>query len=395
VTFDFDRIVPREDTASVKYDGRREVFGTEDVLPLWVADMDFAVPTCVSEALRARVEHPVFGYTLYEDGVYRALIDWLHARHGWSVEREWIVFTPGVVTALHAAAVTFAEAGEGVIVQPPVYHPFFSAVTATGRKLLLNPLRLEGERYLFDLEDLERKAGEGARMLLLCSPHNPVGRVWSREELTDLLAISRRHGLTVLSDEIWSDLIYPGNTHHPLSLLAEPGDAVMTVVAPSKTFNIPGLGLSALIVPDARRRAVLRKTLEFLHVQARNPFGLAAFEAAYRGGAGWLDALLAYLAGNRDFVVEQLARHAVGIRVIPPEGTYLLWLDCRALGLGDEALQRFFIRQARVGLNPGVQFGGNGSGFMRLNIGAPRAVIAEALTRIIAALKSLPNARSL
>ncbi|QSA95849.1 MalY/PatB family protein [Methylococcus sp. EFPC2] len=386
MSFDFDTPIPREGTDTSKYGARQAIFGTEDVIPLWVADMDFAAPGYVTAAVKARAEHPIYGYTEYPPRLADSLIAWLRGRHGWVVEREWIVYTPGVVTGLFAAATAYAQAGEGVIVQSPVYHPFFSAVTVTGRKLLLNPLIRVGERYRFDLESLEQLAAQGARVLFLCSPHNPVGRVWTRDELSEVLAIARRYGLTVLSDEIWADLVYPGHKHTPLGLLAGENDAVITAVAPSKTFNIPGLGLSAFIVPDAGRRAAFVHTLESLHVEARNPFGIAAFEAAYSGGTDWLDALLAYLAGNRDFVVDYLARHVPAIKVVPPEGTYLLWLDCRELGMNDASLKRFFIEQARVGLSPGVLFGAAGSGYMRLNIGAPRATIAEALERIARAL---------
>lgn len=387
MNFDFDCLISRHGTDSVKYDGRREVFGTDDVLPLWVADMDFAAPPCVTEALAARAAHPIYGYTRYPDGVYESLIAWLRTQHGWTVERDWIVFTPGVVCALHAVVMAYTESGDGVIVQPPVYHPFFSAVTATGRSLRLNPLILDGDRYRFDLDGLERLAVQGARLLLLCSPHNPVGRVWSRSELVDVLAIAQRHGLVVVSDEIWSDLVYPGRSHTPAALVSDGTHPLITAVAPSKTFNIPGLGLSAIIVSDPKLRAALRKTLGFLHVEARNPFSLIAFEAAYRDGAGWLAVLLGYLSANRDFVVEELARHIPAIKVIPPEGTYLLWLDCRGLGLSDADLQRFFIHEAHVGLNPGTQFGAAGSGFMRLNIGAPRSLLGEATARMARAAR--------
>jgi cystathionine beta-lyase len=392
---DFDRPISRDNTDSVKHDGRADYFGTADVLPLWVADMDFAAPEAVTEALLARAAHPVYGYSRHPEALFEALIGWLRQRHGWRIERDWILLAPGVVPSLHAAVLAFAAAGEGVIVQPPVYFPFFSAVTATGRRLIENPLQLRDGRYRIDFEHLEHCAAQpDARLLLLCSPHNPVGRVWTREELAQLLDIAERHDLVVLSDEIHHDLIYPGQQHHVLATLTDNPARVVTAAAPSKTFNIPGLGLSALIVPDPARRAALAKAFDLLHAGNYNPFSSAAFTAGYQHGAAWLDALMAYLARTRDFVTDFCRRNLPGIQVIEPEGTYLLWLDCRELcrergwecGQGDAALKRFCVEQARVGMNPGTVFGSGGSGFMRMNIGAPRAVIETALLRLAAAL---------
>lgn len=385
VGFDFDRVVARAGSGSLKYDARRETFGRADVIPLWVADMDFAAPPAVTEALMARAAHPVYGYHVVPEGIYQALIDWLRQRHGWQVEREWIVLCPGVVPSLYAAVPAFAAPGEAVIVQPPVYFPFFSAVTDTGRTLLENPLCLTGAGYAMDFDHLEACAAR-ARLLLLCSPHNPVGRVWRREELARLLEIAREYDLTVLSDEIHADLVYPGQRHIPLAVLAGDAPHIVTAVAPSKTFNIPGLGLSALVVPDTARRRALQEAFETLHVSVANPFSLAAFAAAYRDGGPWLDALLDYLQGTRDFVAAWLAGHLPAIRPLPAEGTYLLWLDCRALGLHDTELRDLFVKQAGVGMSPGPLFGTGGSGFMRMNIGAPRALIAEALQRIKAVI---------
>ncbi len=389
--FDFDRIIPRAGTGSVKWDGRQGYFGTEDVLPMWVADMDFAAPEAVTRALAERAAHPVYGYTLFPDSVYAALMAWMKTRHGWAIERDWILMVPGVVPSLHAAALAFAEAGEGVIVQPPVYFPFFSSVTTPGRRLIENPLREKDGRFSIDFEHLEHCAAQpDARMLMLCSPHNPVGRVWSADELGEVLRIARRHRLVVLSDEIHHDLIYPEHKHIPLALLADdPGD-IVTAVAPSKTFNIPGLGLSALIVANPEHRAALRRAFDLLHVTGSNPFSVAAFVAAYQEGGPWLDALLGYLDQTRREVIAFLIRHLPTIKPIRAEGTYLIWLDCRALcrelGMDDAALRQFFIREARVGMNPGTVFGAGGSGFMRLNIGAPKAVVLEALERVVDAL---------
>lgn len=387
MSFDFDQAISREGTASVKYDGRIAYFGTADVTPLWVADMDFAAPPAVIAALAARAAHPIYGYTRYPDSLYDALIGWMQQRHGWSVEREWIVMCPGVVPSLHAAVMAFAEPSEGVIVQPPVYFPFFSAVTSSARHLIENPLRLIGGRYQIDFDHLEQCAADGAKLLLLCSPHNPVGRVWQRDELVEILRIARRHKLVVLSDEIHADLVYPDQHHTVVATLADESDNLITAVAPSKTFNIPGLGLSCLIIPDPQLRAAIGEVFASQHVSASNSFSIVAFEAAYREGGAWLDALMVYLKGTRDFVLDYARRHLPGIRPIAPEGTYLIWLDCREMRLSDAALRDFFIRQARLGMNPGTVFGIGGSGFMRLNLASPRHIIAEALARVSQALR--------
>lgn len=383
--FDFSHEINRTDTGSLKHDGLEGVFGTSEVAPLWVADMDFPAPPSVTAALIARAHHPVYGYTLYPDSLYQSLIDWLKRRHGWEVQQDWIVMCPGVVPTIHASVMAYTDPGGSVIVQPPVYSPFFSAVTGTGRELVLNPLLLEGGRYRIDFDHLEECAS-GASLMLLCSPHNPVGRVWSKTELNRLLTIAQRHDLVILSDEIHADLVYPENRHTTLSLLSENSDNIVTAVSPSKTFNIPGLNLSALIVQDPKRRASIVRALDAVHVSASNPFSVAAFEAAYRGGGEWLDQLIIYLRDTRDFVEGYLSTHLPEIRLIKPEGTYLLWLDCRDLaksfGKSDSQMKHFFVNEAHVGMSPGTLFGKAGSGFMRMNIGAPRQVIAAALESI-------------
>ena len=386
MSFDFDRVIPREGTSALKYDGRIAYFGTSDVQPLWVADMDFAAPEAVTRALIERATHPIYGYTMPPEGVYDALICWMKTRHAWAIQREWILLVPGVVPSLNAVAMALTEPDDGVIVQPPVYFPFFSAATKTGRRLVQNPLTLENGRYTIDFDHLEQCASE-ARLLLLCSPHNPVGRVWQKDELTRVLDIARRHDLTILADEIHADLIYPEYQHHALATLTDDARNIVTAVAPSKTFNIPGLGLSALIVPDPSRREKINKVLDMVHMTAGNPFSLTAFEAAYREGAPWLESLMAYLQQTRDEAAKYIAEELTKIRLIPAEGTYLLWLDCRKLGMRDEELKRFMIQEAGLGLSPGIAFGMGGSGFMRMNIGAPRSEVMKALAKLKAAMR--------
>jgi cystathionine beta-lyase len=391
--FNFDQTIDRQGSNSVKFDGRQHYFGTDDVTPMWVADMDFSVPECVTRALADRAAHPVFGYTLYPESLYLSLINWFQRRHQWTIEREWILMAPGVVPSLYACCTAFASEGEGVIVQPPVYFPFFSAVKDTHRKLILNPLREINGRYEIDFVQLEQLAPQ-AKLIMLCTPHNPVGRVWSCAELLQLLRIARAHNLIILSDDIHADLICPGIMHTMLATLGNSDNEfkdfiytnVITAVAPSKTFNIPGLGLSSLIVPNPDHRRALEAAFGLLHISNNNPFSIAAFEAAYNGGDIWLDELLIYLKKNADFVRDFLNDNIPQIRSIEPEGTYLLWLDCTALGLDDEALRKFFIERCKLGLSPGIVFGEGGSGFMRMNIGTPLENIQRALEAIKNAL---------
>ena len=381
MTHDFDQSIDRSGTHSVKFDARKAYFGRADVQPLWVADMDFATPGAVTEALIARAQHPVYGYTQYPDSMFQSMIDWCLRRFEWQITRNQIIMCPGVVPSIYAAIQALTEPGDKIIVQPPVYFPLFNAVTDTERELTLNPLRLEQGHYRMDLAHLEDCAKQGARMLLLCSPHNPVGRVWTREELSALLALAERYAMTIISDEIHADLIYPEQKHIPLASLTDSVN-VLTTIAPSKTFNIPGLGLSSIIVPKAEDRKAIQRVTNQWQVSATNPFSITAFEAAYQHGEEWLEALMRYLDNTRARTEEFVDSELQHISVIHPEGTYLVWLDCREMGLENAALQQFFIHQAGVGLNPGYVFGEAGSGFMRLNIGTPWANVQQALTRI-------------
>jgi len=388
----FDRIIKREGTSSTKYDVRQAMFGEPDVIPVWVADMDFATPPAITAALIERAKHPVYGYTVFPDSLYDATIEWMQRQHNWTIEREWIVMCPGVVPSLNAAVMAFSQPGESVIVQPPVYFPFFSAITQTGRSLVQNPLILENNRYIIDFDCLEQSIRDtNARLLLFCSPHNPVGRVWSTDELKQLLQLAEKYNLFIFSDEIHADLVYPGNTHTVLATLSGSETLVITAMTPSKTFNIPGLNLSTLIVPDKTLRKAIMDVFNTWHISASNPFSVTAFETAYRQGEVWLENLLVYLRDTRDYVAVFLAEHLPQIKLIPSEGTYLLWLDCRALDMNDAELKHFFIHEARVGMSPGILFGEQGSGFMRLNIGAPREIIKQVLRNIQSALSRISD----
>ncbi|MEO9078273.1 MAG: PatB family C-S lyase [Rhodanobacter sp.] len=387
---DFDIAIDRAGSHSEKFDGCLQKFGRTDVNPLWIADMDFSAPPCVTDALSARLQHPIFGYTLYPDSLYDAIIDWFTRRHQWTIPREWIVLAPGVVPSLCAAVQAFAGIGEGVIVQPPIYPPFFSAVTANHRQLILNPLRESDGHYRMDLNHLESAARQGARLLMLCSPHNPVGCVWDQTQLRELLQIARRHQMTIISDDIHCDIVYPGAKHTMLARLAEPTDQIITAISPGKTFNIQGLGLSALIMPHAAQREAIAQAFGTLETGNSNPLSISAFEAAYRGGDSWLEALLAYLEATIDYVADYLHRYLPQIKLIRPQASYLLWLDCRELGMDDGALRDFMINQCKLGLNPGDIYGSGGSGFMRMNIGTTRKRVGEALASIRHALHPSP-----
>ena len=391
----FDTLINNQQQNSVKHDANRQFFGTDDVLPLWVADMDFAAPSEVTAALTTRAQHPVYGYTFYPESLYQALILWFEQQHNWHIERNSILMSSGVVTSLHAIILALTQIGDKIIIQPPVYPPFFSCVTTTQRQLLLNPLRLIDGQYYMDFEHLEQCAAQGAKLLILCSPHNPVGRVWTKGELEQLLSITRRHGIVVIADEIHADLVYPPHQHHALATLAQADDLWISTIAPSKTFNIAGLMLSSLIVPNLQHRQAIQAVFDSLHIGNSNPFSIAAFEAAYTHGYTWLNEVLVYLQANRDFACDYIKQYIPQIQTITPQGTYLLWLDCRHLGLNDAALKDFFIQQAKLGLNTGLSFGEAGSGFMRLNFALPRAKLEEALGRIkhaiLSTIPSSPN----
>lgn len=379
--FDFDQSISRADTGAQKYDNRQTIFGRPDVIPLWVADMDFAVPPEVSAALQARASHPVFGYHQFPESLYQALQNWYQKRFDWTIERQHILMCPGVVPSIHAVINALTDPGDGVIVQSPVYFPFFSAVTETGRQLVLNPLLETVNGYQMNLPELEAQAKAGAKMLLLCSPHNPVGRVWREDELNALLVIAEQYELIIISDEIHMDLVFAEHRHIPLTTLAEPG-RVITTISASKTFNIAGLNLSSLIIENSQQLRAIEAEFKRWHVSAANPFSIVATEAAYQSGAEWLDALMIYLAQNRDWIMDFFKAEIAGIQIKPIEGTYLLWLDCRAMGLDDKALKQFFIEDCGVGMNPGAMFGVGGIGFMRMNIAAPRALLQQACRRI-------------
>jgi cystathionine beta-lyase len=387
---DFDKVIDRTGTESLKWVYPRKVLKAVDALPMWVADMDFAAPPAVVEALRRRVDHGVFGYPLVPPSFWQAAIGWLERRHGWTVRKDWMAMTPGIVPALNFCVRAFTKPGDGVIIQTPVYHPFYYAIENNGRRVLRSPLRFDGRRYAMDLEEVEKRAGEGGRMLILCSPHNPVGRVWTREELEALGRIAVASDLLVVSDEIHHDLVYRGRRHHVFAALSpELARRTVTCLAPSKTFNIPGLATAAVVASNPGLLRAFEDEKERAGFDLGQVFGLVGFEAAYAHGGDWLDELLPYLERNIDLLEKFLEDRIPRIRLVRPEGTYLALLDCRALGLEPAALNDFFLKRARVYFNDGTMFGPELEGFVRVNFACPRSVLREALERIERAVKEL------
>ncbi len=388
MTYYFDKIISRRNTNSEKWDMLLNVFGNSDVLPLWVADMDFEAPPEISQSIKQRAEHSVYGYTAIPDSCYEAILNWLKNRHGWQVDREWISFSHGVIPSLCAAIMAFTKPGDGILIQSPVYPPFFRIVQNNGRRLVNNQLRCHEGKYTIDFDTLQKQLSEGVKMMILCSPHNPVGRVWSRDELNKIGELCLKYNVILVSDEIHSDIIYPNAKHTPIGSVSEElAQISVTCIAPSKTFNIPGLGISSVIIPNSKLSDIYNKTVSNLGMSMGGIFGPIAGEAAYRYGADWLDQLLVYLQGNIDSLSQYLEENIPQIKLSKPEGTYLAWLDCKGLGLGgQEELRDFMINKARLGLNNGTSFGPGGEGYQRLNFGCPRPVLIEALERLKAAI---------
>ena len=394
MAYDFDKVIDRRGTNCSKWDAdpNKTIPGVEypvdrDILPVWVADMDFEVAPEITEALAERVRHGIFGYTKVPDACYDAIIAWQERRHGWRIKREWITFTPGAVSAAHMAMQAYCQVGDNAIIQPPVYYPFYRTVHNNGGLLSCSCLRRSGSRYEMDLDDFERRAAEArTTIFILCSPHNPVGRVWSREDLERLGDICARNGVRVFADELHCDILMPGYKHHPFGNV----DAVcrensMTVIAPSKTFNLAGLQATILITPDPRMRLLYENVLARNSIPRPNLFAITGLEAAYKHGERWLDELLVYIEGNYDFLVNDLQERLPQVRVMPLEGTFLAWMDFNALEPDPYLLQKRMLTEANVWLDEGWVFGPEGNGFERIVLACPRSILKEALDRIVRA----------
>lgn len=381
---DFDTVPNRRGTNCFKYDFAREMGMPEDVLPLWVADMDFPTAPAVLERLHALAEHGIFGYTGVKDAYFSAVHNWYAQRFSWETQRSWLVTTPGVVFAIAIAIRAFTQKGDAILIQQPVYYPFANKVTENGRQLVVNPLVLKNGRYEMDFADMERKIVDyHVKMLLLCSPHNPVGRVWTKEELLRVGEICQKHGVLVVSDEIHADFTYAGHTHRVFaSVKSEFADFTITCTAPSKTFNLAGLQNSNIFIPNRQLRHAYKKELSACGCGGTNCMGMAACQAAYEAGADWLEQLKQYLAGNLAYIRQFLREKLPEIVLIEPEGTYLVWLDLRKLGLTEQQQRQLIVQDAKLWLDTGTLFGQGGEGFERINIACPRTTIEQAMQRL-------------
>lgn len=382
--FDFDTVPNRRGTNCFKYDFAREMGMPEDVLPLWVADMDFPTAPAVLERLHALAEHGIFGYTGVKDAYFSAVHNWYAQRFGWETQRSWLVTTPGVVFAIAIAIRAFTQKGDAILIQQPVYYPFANKVTENDRQLVVNQLVLKNGRYEMDFADMERKIVDyHVKMLLLCSPHNPVGRVWTKEELLRVGEICQKHGVLVVSDEIHADFTYAGHTHRVFaSVKSEFADFTITCTAPSKTFNLAGLQNSNIFIPNRQLRHAYKKELSACGCGGTNCMGMAACQAAYEAGADWLEQLKQYLAGNLAYIRQFLREKLPDIALIEPDGTYLVWLDLRKLGLTEQQQRQLIVQDAKLWLDTGTLFGQGGEGFERINIACPRTTIKQAMQRL-------------
>lgn len=379
--YNFDEIIDRKGTSCVKYDGLKNAYqGKENLIPLWVADMDFATPDFIVEALKKRCEHPVFGYTFDDDEYYESIQTWLDYKYHWKTEREWISYIPGIVKGIGLAVQCFTQPGDKVIIQPPVYHPFRLVSTRMGREVVYNPLKLEDGVYKMDFEQLESLIDKDCKMLILSNPHNPGGVVWEKEALVKLAQICSAHGILVISDEIHAEMTYPQFIHHPFATVSEEAAACsVTFMAPSKTFNIAGIVSSYALVPNTRIREKFYSFLEAGELNAGTIFAFTATKAAYTYGAEWLQQMRSYVIENVNFVDEYLKKNIPQIKVYRPQASFLVWLDCRELKLSQPELVQLFEDKAGLALNDGTMFGKEGEGFMRLNIGCPRSILNKAL----------------
>jgi cystathionine beta-lyase len=388
--WNFDEPAGREGTDCIKYDRREETFGVKDIIPMWVADMDFNTPDFIVESLQKRLEHHIYGYSFRSSEYFQSMISWIKTRHNWTVEKEWISFSPGIVPALNFCTLAFTQAGDNIIVQPPVYFPFFSAAESHGRNLIYNRLTESEGKWDMDYNSLIAGIDSKTKMIIISNPHNPVGRVWTPEELNNLADICLKNNILIISDEIHCDLVLPGFTHTPMASLSEKiAENTVTLIAPSKTFNLAGLSTSSVIIKNPVLRKSFNRIVDNLHVGNGNIFGNTASIAAYTNGHKWLDALLDYIDNNIEFVKDYCGKMIPEIIPVQPEATYMIWLDCRRFGMSGKDLQNFFVHKAGVGMNEGSTFGPGGEGFMRMNIGTTHQTVMKAMEQIERAVASV------
>ena len=390
MSYDFSTSADRKDTNAEKFTLRKELFGTEDVEPVWVADMDIDTPDFVLNAVSERLKHPIVGYEEVPVSAFKAQIEWMKKEHGITFKVEDMFYSHSVVASMSVAIEAFSEVGDSVIVQTPVYPPFFHSVTHSRRKVLKNPLKQkEDGTYVFDIEDLKSKIDKNTKLMLLCSPHNPVGRVWKKEELEEILEVCLEHNIVVFADEIHSDLVYTQNKHIPFTSLSDRArDITVTAIGVGKTFNMAGFAMSSIAIQNKELRDRFKEVYNRVHFAQGSVLSHAAFESAYKNGKPWLEDLKEHLYGNYKMLQGLCDEYSDVIKVTPIEATYLAWLDCKGMGLRDKALRTFFVNEAKLGLNAGISFGKEGSGFMRLNFAVSRAKMSTIIVRLEKALES-------
>lgn len=378
MSFDFDTPVDRRGSGCFKYDALKLLYGREDLLSLWVADMDFRVAPAIQAAIQKRTEHGVFGYNFRLPAFNDVVCDWIGSQYGFPIQPDWIVNSPGIVAAINLAILQLTQPGDGVLIQTPVYRPFQDAVNDHGRKLLTNPLLYTESGYQIDFDDFERKIRQ-AKLFILCSPHNPVGRLWSTEELARMGSICRRHGVPVISDEIHADIVYDGRRHLSFGAVEDFADFSICCFSPAKSFNLAGLATAVIIVKNPVLRDQLGGMIQKLHLYIGNSFGIEALIAAWRDSRDWLNDLVGYLQGNRDRLCELVWAQLPGLKLFKPQATYLAWIDFSALGLTGDPLTQWLTDTARLALDPGTKYEPGGAQFSRLNFGCPRSRLDEAV----------------
>ena len=385
----FDTLYERKNTRSMKWDMLKPVFQRDDILPMWVADMDFKAPQAVNEALIKRAEHGIYGYTVVDNDVKNTIVNWNDRRHNWKIDPDWLTFSPGVVTSLHLAIQTFTKPNDKVLIQTPVYTPFYNVIEQHDRKVVKNTLINKDNYYTIDFADFEDQLKQGVKAFILCSPHNPVGRVWTKNELQEMARLCLKYDVLILSDEIHGDLVYPGNHHIPIASLSEDiADKTITFMSPSKTFNLAGLQASYIITTNKTKREQLDAAFKIQGLNALNTMGSTALEAAYKHGEAWLDELIGVLNDHQNYVIEMFETHTKELKAIRSEGTYLIWIDCSSLEMDGKSLHTFMIEEAKVGLNPGFNYGEEGDQYMRINIACPRSTLEDGINRIITAVNN-------
>ncbi|MEF2096322.1 PatB family C-S lyase [Bacillus sp. CFBP9009] len=381
----FEEQINRENSGSAKWDKNflTSLYGREDVLPMWVADMDFPSPEGIHKALMERLNHPIFGYTVPSETVFTEIQSWLRDRHSWQIDKDWISFSSGVVSAIGTTIQAFTNPGDKILLQSPVYTPFFDMIKNNDREVVNSPLIIENDRFEIDFTDFEDKLKSGVKLFLFCSPHNPGGRVWTKDELLRIGELCEKYDVVIVSDEIHADLFHTTSRHYPIGSLSEKlADITVTLMAPSKTFNIAGLQASFLITSNEKLQKLLQKAQTKLAFHGLNIFALTAMEAAYREGLEWLEDMIGYIEENIKVAEEFIAAEIPSLHVMHPEASYLLWIDCRDLGLTDTEIKDRLIHQGKLALEPGSKYGPGGEGFVRMNLGCSRSVLMDGLNRL-------------